>query len=400
MNLKDLKSQYNNLIKDENFDRLDLGLQNPNIFQILKISKTEIRHSNFLSWLLDPNQSHKLGDIFLKRFLREIFSSDKFTEVEQVDVENIDLNNVEIEREWEKIDLLIKLNNLVVCIENKVFSKEHSDQLKRYRKIIENEFPKHKKIFIYLTPEGDVSETDGDYYESLSYEFIVETLDRIISIYGKSLNVNVVNYIKDYITIIKREIMGTDKLTRLSKKIYRNHKEIFDFIYEHRPDVYSKLSEIIKEEIVKRGWILGSESKVYIRFYTKPIEKFIYFSTKKIGWKNRESFLFEIEMSTEKYNLIRFKTVVSPCDENYDRKRLVEILSSIEGFRKSNSPNWSTTKSISNKLDYENVHTLKDNEIRIFINKFLDKSVPIIQKVEEQFLSHSNELLKMKRLKN
>ena len=134
--------------------------------------------------------------------------------------------------------------------------------------------------------------------------------------------------------------------------------------------------------------------------YTKPIEKFIYFSTKKIGWKNRESFLFEIEMSTEKYNLIRFKTVVSPCDENYDRKRLVEILSSIEGFRKSNSPNWSTTKSISNKLDYENVHTLKDNEIRIFINKFLDKSVPIIQKVEEQFLSHSNELLKMKRLKN
>ena len=49
---------------------------------------------------------------------------------------------------------------------------------------------------------------------------------------GESLNGQVKNYIKDYITIIKRELMGTDKLTELSKKIYQNHKELFDFIVD------------------------------------------------------------------------------------------------------------------------------------------------------------------------
>ena len=61
MDKESLKSRYDSLLKDEDFDKLDLGLKNPNIFQILRITKNEIRHSNFLSWLLDPNQSHKLA---------------------------------------------------------------------------------------------------------------------------------------------------------------------------------------------------------------------------------------------------------------------------------------------------------------------------------------------------
>ena len=103
MDVSQLKQRYDNLLKDEDFDKLDLGFKNPNIFQILRITNNEIRHSNFLSWLLDPSQSHKLGDIFLKRFLREVFSSDKFGGIDQVDVEGMDLSKVEIQREWKNI---------------------------------------------------------------------------------------------------------------------------------------------------------------------------------------------------------------------------------------------------------------------------------------------------------
>ena len=219
MELADLKSDYDKLLKNEDFDKLDLGLKNPNIFQILRITNNEIRHSNFLSWLLDPNQSHKLGDIFLKRFLREVFSSNKFEEIEQVDVEGMDLTKVEIEREWKNIDILIKLQNVVVCIENKVLSKEHSNQLTRYKEIVESEYPNHQRTFVYLTPEGDNSENEADAYQPISYTFIVESLERIISVYGESLNEQVENYIRDYITIIKRELMQTDQLTELSKNI-------------------------------------------------------------------------------------------------------------------------------------------------------------------------------------
>ena len=185
-----IKKLYDQLLKDEDFDKIDLGLKNPNIFQILRISKNEIRHSNFLSWLLEPNGSHKLGDIFLKRFLREVFSSERFTEIDQIDVEGMDLSKVEILREWKNIDLLIKLNNVVVCVENKVLSKEHSNQLKRYKDIVDVEFPNHIKTFVYLTPEGEDSENETDSYLPISYEFIVETLDRVISVYGESLKSN------------------------------------------------------------------------------------------------------------------------------------------------------------------------------------------------------------------
>ena len=71
MEFTDINNKYGQLLKDINFDKIDLELKNPNIFHILKISTREIRHSNFLSWLLDPSETHKMGDIFLKRFLRK-----------------------------------------------------------------------------------------------------------------------------------------------------------------------------------------------------------------------------------------------------------------------------------------------------------------------------------------
>ena len=41
-----------------------------NIFDVLKISRTEIRHSNVLSWLLSANENHGLGDAFIKGILQ------------------------------------------------------------------------------------------------------------------------------------------------------------------------------------------------------------------------------------------------------------------------------------------------------------------------------------------
>ena len=45
-----------------------------NIFDVLKISRTEIRHSNMLGWLLDPNENHGLGDKFLKALFKIVLN--------------------------------------------------------------------------------------------------------------------------------------------------------------------------------------------------------------------------------------------------------------------------------------------------------------------------------------
>ena len=395
MELEELKSQYDKLLKNEDFDKLDLGLKNPNIFQILRITKNEIRHSNFLSWLLDPNQSHKLGDIFLKRFLREVFSSDKFGDIDQVDVEGMDLSKVEIQREWKNIDILIKLENVVVCVENKVLSKEHSNQLRRYKEIIENQFPNHHQTFVFLTPEGDTSDDESDTYEPISYEFIVESLDRIISVYGESLNEQVKNYIKDYITIIKRELMGTDKLTELSKKIYQNHKELFDFIIDHKPDVLDGVKSIFEKQIQKRGWILGSQGKSYLRFTTPKISELTYINQGSNGWRNKESFLFEFVLNPSK-NRMNSKTVISPSDPQYDTSRLSEIFMEIDGFKSPSGKKWLVNYQKLVKFPFSKVDDLSEEEIEFEFNKILDGFSPIIQSVEEKFTEHEDEILRMK----
>tara|TARA_B100001059_G_scaffold174875_1_gene175229 strand:+ start:517 stop:1710 length:1194 start_codon:yes stop_codon:yes gene_type:complete len=395
MDISQLKQHYDNLLKDEDFDKLDLGFKNPNIFQILRITNNEIRHSNFLSWLLDPSQSHKLGDIFLKRFLREVFSSDKFGDIDQVDVEGMDLSKVEIEREWKNIDILIILEKVVVCIENKVLSKEHSNQLKRYKEIIENQFPDHHQTFVYLTPDGDDSEEESDTYEPISYEFIVDSLDRIISVYGESLNEQVKNYIKDYITIIKRELMGTDKLTELSKKIYQNHKELFDFIGEHKPDLLDEVGDILKNQIKSKGYLIGSSSKKRVRFTTEKILELTYINKKEKWWKNGESFLFEFILYEEKNKMI-FKVVISPSDKDYDANRLKEILLEIDDFAEPRGKKWLVTHRKNYIYDYGSISDKTSEELAEDMNKILDKVIPVIEQVEQKFIENKKELIKLK----
>jgi hypothetical protein len=45
------------------------------------VGKHEIRHSNFLAWLLNPNESHGIGDLFLTQFLRDIVLDEKCGEI-------------------------------------------------------------------------------------------------------------------------------------------------------------------------------------------------------------------------------------------------------------------------------------------------------------------------------
>lgn len=395
MKLNELKGGYDRLLKDSDFDKLELGLKNPNIFQILNISKNEIRHSNFLAWLLNPQESHKLNDIFLKRFLREVFSSEKFSDIDQVDVEGLDLSKVEIYREWRNIDVLIKLENVIVCIENKVLSKEHSNQLNRYKQIVDTQFPGYKRTFVYLNPEGIASESEVDNFEPISYEFIVDSLDRIISVYGESLNDQVKNYINDYITIIKRELMGTDQLTELSKKIYLNHKALLDFIFEHKPEEVDELSVVMKEELSKRNWIQGSETKYYIRFLTEKMHHLIYCNEQSNGWKNKESFLFEIRLQPAKNKLL-FTTVISPSDSKYNVLRLQEMLLEIDGFRTPYGQKWRTNYDQKEIFPFDDIPSMDKEDIRNLVNILFDKISPVVEIVEYKLLENEDELIEMK----
>lgn len=49
--------------------QLDDWTDDFNLFDVLRITNMEIRHSNILAWIFDPNESHGLGDSFIKSFI-------------------------------------------------------------------------------------------------------------------------------------------------------------------------------------------------------------------------------------------------------------------------------------------------------------------------------------------
>ena len=57
------------ILNNPELDKLESMLSDFNLFETLNLVNTEIRHSNVLSWLLNPNENHGLGTYFLNIFI-------------------------------------------------------------------------------------------------------------------------------------------------------------------------------------------------------------------------------------------------------------------------------------------------------------------------------------------
>ena len=63
------------LLNIDCLDALNCGSDIPNVFDVLRISRNEIRHSNILAWLLDSSGNHGLEDSFIREFVKSIIKS-------------------------------------------------------------------------------------------------------------------------------------------------------------------------------------------------------------------------------------------------------------------------------------------------------------------------------------
>ena len=161
------------LIDNPDLERLEILLAEFNFFEAVGVTRQELRHSDFLAFLLDPRQPHGLGDSFLSIFLRKVVQSSDLTGMpfSAIDVTLWDLADTKVRREWRRIDLLI-LNEslqLAIIIENKIGSSEHSDQLRRYLDVVSKIFHGWRVAGVYLTPDGDAPSEDA--FVPCSYKF-------------------------------------------------------------------------------------------------------------------------------------------------------------------------------------------------------------------------------------
>lgn len=379
-NIKDCLSY---LIKDPRLEKLSLSLHSPNFFNILNITKTEIRHSNFLAWLINPNESHNLNTIFLKWFLKEVFSSDKIDWANEFSIDSYNLYGIRVYREWRGIDLLILHDEFVIVIENKIKSSEHSNQLKKYLEIVNEVYPKHNKAFVFLTIDGvsPEDEKDANQYISIDYGLIRSIIEIILSIYKNSLSPRIQYYIEDYLLVLNRYIMKEHESVTLALELYKNHKEAIDFIVENIPDKMTEVRQIIEDIIVEEGYVLETCNKYNARFLTKNLSPVIP-KTGILGWKGNESFLFELAYWEKGLSL---KFVISPGNEN-NRLILSDIMKSLPNSKNAIGKKWLTFYSDARKVNFNSEKYEDKENIKKLIQGLLRDNKELINTVEKKII--------------
>ena len=275
-----------------------------NLFDILKISRSEIRHSNVLAWLLDPNENHTLGDAFVKR-LFQYFVRGLRPSKDTMRLLLMDFYSFSILREWKNIDILMisDKEKVIIAFENKVGTTEHDNQLQRYKKILNDEYPDYKKFLFYLTPDGE-KPTDED-WEILAYEEIVNTLSDICQ--QTNIASDILLMINNYIEIIRRDVMEDKELIDICTKIYSKHKKALDLIYEHRMNSTQTANIIVDvlQDLSKKGDIIFENNKTntFIRFCTENMNRFLPDLPNKVSWGNKHSYAYEFHLLREKFTL-------------------------------------------------------------------------------------------------
>lgn len=147
------------------------------IFDILKIERKEIHHSSFIAWLFDDDDIGKhavrlLLFLLLKRrrqfdaayFPKQIGEALMSGQLHIIDIHADTEVSIETKKgEKGRVDIVITVtyansdpddfskNTLKIVLENKVKSKEHSDQTTKYCEYYESKKSKEELLFVFLS---------------------------------------------------------------------------------------------------------------------------------------------------------------------------------------------------------------------------------------------------------
>ena len=276
-----------------------------NIFSATGMGTQEVKHSYFLAWLLDPQKPHGMGRLALKDFILRLVDysaayagNAKYKPNNEIlspalnGISNF-VNDGNIKVETEKVvlnkesrmDIFIEsaATKTVLVIENKVFTGTHDDQLIRY----ENELSGYqdwKKIFVYLTPNGDLPTNENgeyngkwcvfDYKEILDIvKYIMQRKDFPSGREGRKLRI----MLEDYVEMVDTEILkGNKELRALCKQILREHGEAIRILKEYIDNAKGVI-KFCKEWLTANyeGIVIYKSSELSFSFYTKAMKEYM-----------------------------------------------------------------------------------------------------------------------------
>jgi hypothetical protein len=383
-----LKALERLVVENPELQQLEGLLSQFNLFEAIGAVRMEIRHSDFLAFLLNPSQKHGLGDLFLKRLLQKILAGldHGIPGITPVHLDLMDVSDTTVRREWEHTDILCvsDLNHLVVLLENKIVSGEGEGQLQRYLEKTRRAFSGSTLIAIFLTPEGiDTSEDDSGYI-AVSYSLVCKTLEELLRSRRSVMGTDVVTTITHYVEMLRRHIVTESEIADLARRIYEKHRDALDLILEHRPDEQAKWRETLEALIRdERQLELDHSSKSYVRFSPKEWDS-VPDQKKGEGWTpTKRLVLFQFNNFPPKE--IKLTLYIGPCQQGAEavREKVFAACKATKPFqvKRAMTPTWSMvwSKALLSGKDFQEPDTEALSEkVKQVWKQFLADDLPLL----------------------
>lgn len=409
-----IETELKELMLDEDFTSLqNLVNEEVNLMEILRVSRKELQHSNFLAWFFNPTESHNLGDFALKEFIKIYFKENQFqnlgneTGLSVFDFVQLEFDDLEIRREYKNIDLIFlsRQNEFCIVIENKINSPEKKGQLEKYRKLIESEYPDFKhKIYIYLSLyDQQISESEQENYVQLNYDHIIKLIEQVISSQRLKLADKTRFVFEQYLQTLKSMLNKNEEIEKIAQQLYKKYKSAFDLVFKYSVSTYSseiwdKIQNLVSSEKSIRPF---NSNKTYIRFQPNYLYENIQ-ALKDFGLISPTDDLRDNWMFLFEFNL-RNNQVIFYCKigqgEQDAREKLYEI------YKKNNDiftkvvrgnevlrPQWQQAfqKQILTKTDFENESNDIEKVIEKQFRELIDKDLPkIIERINQEIKNAS-----------
>lgn len=223
------------------------------LFQFFSVGENKI--SQVLAYFLDVNQNHGQGDLFLSEFLK-VFT-DKEIEIKQI--ANVCEKIITNKR---RLDVYIKLKELTIGIENKVWADDQINQLKDYSEYLEKNTNGNYVLF-YLNPYG-IAPKLKSIDEKLSHKLYEENKLKVIG-YKQDLipliNTWLINCEADNVSYFLKEFKKYLEVKFLGKNTLNMSKELREIIYKNEREIQHLVNEYksIESEVLAKLNAVGKE---------------------------------------------------------------------------------------------------------------------------------------------
>lgn len=313
-----IDDKLSQLLDDPDFWVIQRRRSQFNIFEALGAVNGELKHSNFLGYLMAPSRPHGLGtralQLLLRRCLEHVPSDAR--PISTLELMVGDLDDAIVYRERDGIDLLIEVPalNLVVLIENKIHAKAGDGQLEQYKRTIEAKYASHRRWLIFLTPDG-LPPDDSDYH-AVSYSTLAAALEELTQSLSQDDAVRLI--IQHYVDMLRRWIVSDDALKDLAAKLYERHAEAFDFIFANRPKPASLISAVTARVQALEDMVIDTIGPNVLRFGTTAWDQRLSFKSPLDQWtKSGRGVLFEVKTYTGTPGRLNISLIIGPGDQKY-----------------------------------------------------------------------------------